>query len=83
MCLDWRGDVFLNTLCTGVANGEINLTGGSPQPHLEVPNPTAFGRIVKGFLQNSEEAKRNGRRQSAGQIVGSEINFHFCCFPNS
>jgi hypothetical protein len=32
--------------------------------------------IVEGFLQNPIEAKRNVRRQGAGQIMGLEIDFH-------
>jgi uncharacterized NAD(P)/FAD-binding protein YdhS len=64
-----------------IANREMNLTGRSPQSHFEVPNPTVFGRIAEGFLQNSEEAKRHVRRQSVRQIVNSEINFHFLLLP--
>jgi len=64
-----------------IANREMNVTGGSPQSHFEVPNPTVFGRIVKGFLQNSEEGKENVGGRGAGQIVGSEINLHFLLLP--
>src|SRR5208282_4134998 len=60
-----------------IANREMNLIGRSPQPHFEVPNPTVFRRIVQGFLQNSEEAKRNVRRQFARQIVVSEVYLRF------
>jgi hypothetical protein len=60
----------------GVANREINLIRRSPQSHFEVPYPTVFCRIVEGILQDSEEAKRNVRRQRAGQVVVFEFNLH-------
>jgi len=60
-----------------IADRELNLTRRSPQSHLEVANATVFGGIAESFLQNSEEAKRNVRRQRGRQIVASEINFHF------
>ena len=60
-----------------IADRELNLTGRSPQSHLEVANATVFGGIAESFLQNSEEAKRNVQRQSSRQSVASEINFHF------
>src|SRR6266550_4411835 len=54
----------------GVVNHKMNLIRRSRQLHLDVPNPTVFRRIVEGFLENSEKAKRNVRRQRTGQIVG-------------
>ena len=60
-----------------ITDREMNLTGRSPQSHFEVPYSTVFRGIVQGFLQNSEEAKRDVRRQRAWQIVGCEVNFHF------
>lgn len=55
----------------------MNLLRGSPQSYLEVPYPAVLHRIVEGFLQYSKEAKRSVRRQTAGQIVGLEVNLHF------
>lgn len=52
----------------------MNFIRRSRQLHLDVPNPNVFRRIVEGFLENSEKAKRNVRRQRTGQIVGSEVN---------
>jgi hypothetical protein len=54
----------------------MNFVFRFPQSHCDVPYPTMFCRIVKGFLQNSKEAKRNIRRQRARHILGLKINFH-------
>jgi hypothetical protein len=54
----------------------MNFTRRSPQSHFEVSNPAVFCRIVEGFLQNSEEAKRSVWRQRAWQIVALEVNLH-------
>ena len=61
----------------------MNLIRRSPQSHFEVPYPTVFRRIVEGFLQHSEEAQRNVRRQGAGQIVALKSISTFCCSANS
>ena len=60
----------------GVANREMNLIRRSPQFDFEVPYPAVFCRILQGFLQNSEEAKRSVWRQRAWEIVGLEVNLH-------
>jgi len=67
---------FIVKARAGIRNREMNLTRRSPQLHFEVPYPTVFCRVVEGFLQNSEEAERNVRRQRAGQIVDFEVNLH-------
>jgi hypothetical protein len=54
----------------------MNLIRRSPQSHFDVLYATVFCRIVEGFLQNSEEAKRSVRRERAGQIVDLEVNLH-------
>ncbi len=59
----------------------MNLPLRSPQAYFEVSYATVFRRIVEGFLQNSEEAKRDIRRQRAGQIVGFEVNLHLLLLP--
>ena len=46
----------------GILDREMNLISSPPQSHFEVPYPTVFCRIVQGFLQHPEEAKRNVRR---------------------
>jgi len=66
-----------------IANREMNLTQRSPQSHFELAYPTVFGRIVEGFLQNSEEAKGNGRRQRLGKSWVSKSISTVCCSPNS
>src|SRR5205809_4887527 len=62
--------------CAGVADRKMNLIRLSPQSRFDPPHPTVFRRIVEGFLQNTEEAKRNVRRQRAGQIVTSQVDLH-------
>src|SRR5208282_3637409 len=46
-----------------VANRKVNFIRRSPQSHFEMAYPTVLRRIVQSLLQNSEEAKRNVRRQ--------------------
>ena len=53
----------------------------SPQLHFEAPDPAVFCRIVEGFLQNSEEAKRNVRRQRGWQIADFEVDLHLLLLP--
>ena len=55
----------------------MNLIRRSPQFNFEVAYPTVFCRVMQGFLQNSEEAKRNVRRQRDWQIVDFAVNLHF------
>ena len=68
---------FLVKPCAGILNREMNLIRRSPQSHFKVSYSTVFRRIVEGFLQNSEEAQRNVRRQVARQIVDVEVNLNF------
>jgi hypothetical protein len=65
---------FAVKTCAGVSNRKMNLIRRSPQSYFDVPYPTVFYRIVEGLLHDAEEAKRNVRRQRAGQIVASEVN---------
>jgi hypothetical protein len=65
----------------GIPNFEMDLTRRCPQSHFEVPHSTVLRRIVESFLQNSEEAQRNVRRQRAWLILEFEVNLRFLLLP--
>ena len=54
----------------------MNLSRASPQTYFETFSPTMLCGIAQGFLENSEQRKRNSWWQTSRDIVTMEINFH-------
>ena len=65
-----------------IADRELNLTGRSPQSHLEVANAIVFGGIAESFLQNSEKPKMSGGKAVGRSSLRKSIST-FCCASNS
>ena len=45
-----------------VTHTEMNLIGCPPQSDVDLSGPAVLYRVTEGFLQHSEETKRNIRR---------------------
>jgi hypothetical protein len=65
---------------TVITNRELNLRRGPFEFHREVPYAAVLNRILQGFLQDSEQAKRNFPGNAAGHARVGEINLHLLLF---
>jgi hypothetical protein len=63
-----------------VSDSELNLRLGSFEFRCEVPHAAAFDRILQGFLQDPEQAKRDLLGYAAGHTFVSKVNLHLLLF---
>ena len=64
-----------------IAHDEMDCIRLFEQFHFTMSYSAMLYRIAESFLQNSEQAKRNIRRQGAWQITSSEVNLDILLTP--
>jgi hypothetical protein len=63
-----------------ITDSELNLGRRPFELHAEVAYTAVLNRILQGFLQYPEQAKRNFLGHSAGHAFVSEVNLYFLLF---
>ena len=59
-----------------ITHRQHDLTRSTAEGRLEVPRTAVLGRILQGFLQNTEQTNGDLFRQICRDVLGVKINLH-------